>query len=264
MSSTIDEYIGLIPAAGNATRLKNFLSGSKEIYPINIRDEKGEKHSFPVCKSLLDSFHESGIDKAYIVLREGKEDIPEMLGKGEEYGVKINYLYSKPTIGPPYTLDRAYAHIENNYVALGFPDIMFKPHNAFKALMNKQQQSNADVVLALFPASTPQKMDMIIFDDWGKINAIDIKPLQTSLVYTWVLAVWNPTFSKFMHLCLQKLLDEYESKQRSECHVGTVFQIALNEGISFDYVLFDEGKVVDIGTPEDLSYITQQPHAWFI
>ncbi|MEJ2115591.1 MAG: dTDP-glucose pyrophosphorylase, partial [Gammaproteobacteria bacterium] len=121
----------------------------------------------------------------------------------------------------------------------------------------------ADVVLALFPTSTPQKMDMILFDDSGNIVAIDIKPMQTSLVYTWILAVWNPNFSKFMHLHLQKLYAEYESKQRSECHVGTIFQIALKEGVTFDYVLMDKGEVMDMGTPEGLSYINQQPHAWF-
>ncbi len=263
MSNVNDKYIGLIPAAGNATRLKKFLKGSKEIHPFSIRDKNGVERSFPVCKCLLDSFHEAGIDKAYIVLREGKEDIPEKLGKGEEYGVDIKYLYSKPTFGPPYTLDRAYPNIQNYFIALGFPDILFKPRNAFKALIDKQNISNADVVLALFPTSTPQKMDMIMFDDSAKINAIEIKPIQTSLIYTWVLAVWNPTFSKFMHLWLQKLLGEYEFKRRTECHVGTIFQIALNEGVTFDYVLFDKGKVMDMGTPEGLSYINQQPHLWF-
>ena len=263
MSNINDKYIGLIPAAGSATRLQKFLKGSKEIYPFSIRDKEGIERSFPVCKCLLDSFYESGIAKAYIVLREGKEDIPEKLGKGEEYGVDIKYLYTKPTLGPPFTLDRAFTYIQNNFVALGFPDILFKPRNTFKALIDKQNISNADVVLALFPTSTPQKMDMIIFNDSGKINAIDIKPVQTSLIYTWVLAVWNPTFSEFMHSCLPKLLAEYESKQRSECHVGTIFQIALKEGLAFDYVLMNKGKVMDMGTPEGLSYINRQPHAWF-
>ncbi|MGH1536835.1 MAG: nucleotidyltransferase family protein [Gammaproteobacteria bacterium] len=262
MSSLI-EYIGLIPAAGNATRLKNFLTGSKEVYPFTIRNNEGVEVHHPVCKCLLDSFSETGIGKVYIILREGKEDIPAKLGDGHEYGVDIHYLYSKPTIGPPFTLDQAYEHIKNNYVALGFPDILFKPRNAIKALIDKQHASNADVVLALFPAPNPQKMDMIKFDDSGKIKAIDIKPLQTSLVYTWVLAIWNPIFSKFMHECLQNLLNEYELKQRSECHVGTVFQIALNEGITFDYVIIDKGEVIDMGTPEDLLYINQQPHEWF-
>ncbi|MEJ2115994.1 MAG: dTDP-glucose pyrophosphorylase, partial [Gammaproteobacteria bacterium] len=99
MSTKNDKYIGLIPAAGNAARLQKYLQGSKEIYPFSFRGKKGVERSFPVCKCLLDSFHEAGIDKTYIVLKEGKEDIPEKLGKGEEYGVEINYLYTKPTFG---------------------------------------------------------------------------------------------------------------------------------------------------------------------
>ncbi len=263
MSGHLEQYIGLIPAAGNATRLQSFLTGSKEVYPFTFLDEKGLQVTNPVCKCLLDSFSETGVEKVFIVLREGKEDIPKTLGNGYEYGVDIQYIISAPTYGPPFTLDKAYEDIKNNYVALGFPDILFKPRKAFQALIEKQQASNADVVLALFPAPNPQKMDMIQFDDSGKINAIDIKPLRTSLVYTWALAVWNPAFSKFLHLCLQKLFHEYESKQLTECHVGTVFQIALNEGITFDHVLFDKGEVLDMGTPEDLLYINQQPHVWF-
>lgn len=263
MPNVSDQYIGLIPAAGNATRLQKLLIGSKEIYSFTIRDNDGVEHSYPVCKCLLDSYYESGIKDVCIILRKEKEDIIDMLGGGEKYGVNIRYIYTEPTFGPPYTLDQAYTQVKNKYVALGFPDILFKPRSTFKALIDKQQESNADVVLALFIAPNPHKMDMIEFDDLGKIIAIDIKPKQTSLIYTWILAVWNPTFSNFMHMSLQTLLTEFESKQHSECHVGTIFKMALEEGITFDHVVIEDGELMDIGTPEDFSKINQQPNIWF-
>jgi len=259
----MNTYVGLVPAAGNASRLKTLLSGSKEIYPITIQDRQGIEQSYPVCKCLLDSFKGSGVNEVCVILRENKKDITEVLGDGKGYGVEISYVYTEPTYGPAYTLDKAYSQVKNKHVALGFPDILFKPREAFKALINKQQVSSADVVLALFVAPNPNKMDMVVFDELDNIIGIDIKPEKTSLIYTWILAVWNPTFSEFMHLRLKKLLNEFKTNQRNECHVGTIFKMALKEGIIFDYVMFDDGELMDIGTPEDFSKIKQQTNLWF-
>ncbi len=261
MGHSKHRYIGLIPAAGHATRLQN-LSSSKEIYSLQITDKKARQFNFPVCKCLIDSFQNAGIDDIYMIIRQGKEDIIDKLGDGEQYGVKINYLYTEYPYGPPYSLDRAYSFIENKYVALGFPDILFKPNNVFKTLIDKQQRSNADVVLGLFRAPRPEKMDMIDIDHQGRIKSIEIKPSQTSLQWTWVIAVWNSKFSTFMHQCLYNLLNEFKTKQRNECHVGNIFQMALQKDISFDSVCFEDGDLIDIGTPEDLALVNQKYSSW--
>lgn len=250
------QYVGLIPAAGCATRLQN-LPFSKEIYPMHVRGEGGQIYEFPVCEGLIRSYSKADINNVYMIIREGKDDICQKLGNGGQYGLDIVYLYTKKTFGPPYTLDQAYSLIHDNYVALGFPDILFKPRHAFKQLIEKQQETNADVVLGLFHAPNPKKMDMVAFDQTGKIYSIDIKPQNTALIWTWILAVWNPDFSEFMHRSLKHLLSEFESGQRAEIHVGTVFQSALKIGMTFDFVFFDKGELIDIGTPEDLDRTSQ-------
>ena len=63
-----------------------------------------------------------------------------------------------------YTIDQAYPHVRNAYVALGFPDILFSPDNAFTQLINQLRSRNADVVLGLFPADKPEKTDMVEID----------------------------------------------------------------------------------------------------
>lgn len=255
------QYTGLIPAAGRATRLQN-LPCSKEIYPLHIRDKNGQDKNFPVCKCLIDSYRIAGINDIYMIIRDGKEDICHQLGNGSHYGVEIEYLYTQIPYGPPYTLDQAYSLIHTKFVAIGFPDILFKPRYAFKQLIEKQQQTNADVVLGLFPATNPQKMDMVAVDQMGKIQSIHIKPQNTSLLWTWILAVWNPGFSDFMHQSLEDMLNDFESGKRTECHVGTVFQLALRSGLKFDFVFFNEGEVIDIGTPDDLRRIEQTYTKW--
>ena len=255
------QYTGLIPAAGRATRLQN-LPCSKEIYPLHIRDKDGQDFNFPVCKCLIDSYRIAGVNKIYMIIRDGKEDIRHHLGNGSQYDVEIRYLFTQKSYGPPYTLDEAYPLIQNQYVVLGFPDILFKPRYAFKQLIEKQQQTNADVVLGLFPAPNPKKMDMVAIDQMGKIQSIHIKPQNTSLLWTWILAVWNPGFSAFMHQSLKDMLSDFESGKHTECHVGTVFQLALKSGVTFDFVNFNEGELIDIGTPDDLRRIEQTYTKW--
>ena len=250
------QYIGLIPAAGYATRLEN-LPCSKEIYPLFANGKNKQVKDYPVSKCLIDAYRKAGIKDIHMIIREGKEDICEKLGNGDAYGVKINYSYTHIPYGPAYTVDQAYTLYSDKYIALGFPDILFKPHNAYTRLIEKQQDTNADVVLGLFRVANPQKTDMVKFNEKGIIQSIDIKPKETNLLWAWALSVWNPAFSKFMHLCLDEMLSEFEIGTLKECHVGSVFQLALGAGFKFEYVLFENGEWLDIGTPEDLQQIQQ-------
>lgn len=59
------EVIGLLPAAGQATRIAP-LPGSKELYPIGFRSvEGGSLRPKVVCHYLLEKMRLAGIRKAY-------------------------------------------------------------------------------------------------------------------------------------------------------------------------------------------------------
>lgn len=108
-------------------------------------------------------------------------------------------LLMVPPFGVPFTLDQAYPFVQDAIVALGFPDIIFQPEDAYRKLFFKQAETNADIVLGLFPAHQPQKTDMVELDDDGRICALHIKPEQTQLRYTWQIAVWTPVFTSYVH-----------------------------------------------------------------
>ena len=182
---TYQEVVGLLPAAGKATRLAR-LPCSKELYPIGFHDLGNGLglHSKPVCIYLLEKMHLAGIRKAYIILRDGKWDIPGYLQDGRMLDMHIAYLMMHLPFGVPYTLDQAYPFLKNSLVALGFPDIIFKPDNAFIRLIARQNQSNADAVLGLFPANQPQKADMVdIGSRWPYSRNSNKTQPNTSLLY---------------------------------------------------------------------------------
>jgi glucose-1-phosphate thymidylyltransferase len=252
------EVIGLLPAAGQATRVAP-LPCSKELFPIGFSSAPDGRNIRPKVAAhyLLETMRRAGITKVYIVLRKGKWDIPGYFGDGSMLDINLAYLIMGSSLGPPYTLDQAYPFVENKLVAFGFPDIIFEIQDAFTRLLKRQSQTGADAVLALFPAHRSSEVDMIDLNRQGQVRSISIKPRHTNLFYTWSLAIWTPAFSLFMHRYLRFAKPKRMPKQL-EISVGQVFQAAIRSGLHFDSVAFDDDTWVDIGTPDDLVKATRR------
>jgi glucose-1-phosphate thymidylyltransferase len=193
----------------------------------------------------------AGIRRAYVIVRAGKWDIPGYLGDGSRFDMNIAYLLMGPPFGSPYTLDQAWPFVQQDRVALGFPDIIFEPIDAFAILLAHQTRTGADAVLGLFPAQNAHKCDMVETDARGCVRRIVIKSPPTGLRYTWMIAVWTPAFTRFMHEYLGAALSGQATASR-EPFVGDVIQAAIDTGLRVEAERFDAGRAFDIGTPEDL------------
>jgi len=248
------EVVGVVPMAGKASRISP-LPCSKELYPVGYRQLGGEKGVCPkvVSHYLLERMRYANIRKAFIILREGKWDIPGYFGDGAMLDMHLAYLMMNLPYGVPYTLDQAFPFVQDATIALGFPDMIFQPYDAYTKLITRLGESGADIVLGLFPADKPQKTDMVEFDSDGHIRAIHIKPASSQLTYSWEVAVWTPLFSRYLHDYVQAEMKKlYETDVANELFVGDVFQSAIRDNLSVDSVIFQNGNFVDIGTPEDL------------
>jgi glucose-1-phosphate thymidylyltransferase len=242
----------LIPAAGYATRL-GALPHSKEIQPIGAYSDPHGSGLRPkvVSHYLLEKMRHAGIDRAYVILRDGKWDIAAHFKDGAMVDMRLAYLWVTVPYGTPYTLDVAYPFVRDAIVALGFPDILFSPDDAYTRLIEHQATSGADVVLGLFPADHPQAADMVALDDQGRIGQILPKPKLTKLLHTWGIAIWVPAFTEFMHDYLASL--PIPSKGTRELFVGHVIQAAIGSGFRVEGIHVSETPFLDIGTPENLA-----------
>jgi glucose-1-phosphate thymidylyltransferase len=247
------QIIGLLPAGGQATRISP-LPLSKELYPIGFRAVGDESNFRPkvVCHYLLEKMRCCGIDRAYFILRPGKWDIPGYFGDGTMLSMSLGYLIMGLPFGVPFTLDQAYPFVRDAVVALGFPDILFQPEDAFVRILARLDASNADVVLGLFPTDKPQKAGMVDFDDTGKVRLIIEKPRQSDLHYMWGIAVWTPAFTQFLHEYLIPLKADSCFSQQPELPIGDIIQAAIIQGLRVEAEPFPDGSYLDIGTPEDL------------
>ncbi|HEY9805200.1 MAG TPA: sugar phosphate nucleotidyltransferase, partial [Candidatus Obscuribacterales bacterium] len=228
--------IGLLPAGGQATRIAP-LPLSKELYPIGFQSVASGQSVRPkvVSQYLLERLQQAGITQAYFILRPGKWDIPAYFGDGSALDMHLGYLIMGLPYGVPYTLDQAYPFVQNAIVALGFPDILFWPEAAFSQLLQHQAQTQADVVLGLFPTDQPQKAGMVNFDSSGRVHLIIEKPSQTDLKYMWAIAVWTPTFTHFLHdylisLEVAKTHTPEPVRPSQELAIGDVIQAGIATG----------------------------------
>ena len=239
--------VGVIPAAGHASRISP-LPCSKEILPVGFHENSSGETTVKVSvHDLLESFELVKAEQIFMIIRKGKWDIPQYLGERSHPDSTIAYIATGPTCGTHYTIDLAYHFIKNKIVLLGFPDILFEPKDAFVQLLAKQAKTDADVVLGLFKADSPQKADMVDFKSGGKVTDIVIKSKQTTLTYCWALACWTPRFTEYLHQYIAKKKDQKEDNQ-SEIFVGDVIRQAMCEGFNVNSVAFNDGSFVDIGT----------------
>ena len=250
--------VGLIPAAGQATRLAP-LPFSKELYPIGQMRIKGsdELRPKPVCIYLLEKMRAAGAKDVYIVLRKGKWDIPAYLGDGSSLDMNLAYLIMGLPFGVPYTLNQAYPFIQEAIVTFGFPDIIFQSAGAFSELLDRQETSQADVVLGLFPVDKPYKFHMVELSRDGSVHNIVLNPAVTHLEYTWIIAVWTRTFTQFMHQYLTDTIGKERKAEgvsrKMELQLSEVLQHAIERKLKVEGVIFSEDSCLDIGTHDDLT-----------
>jgi len=243
--------IGVVPMAGRATRLAQ-LPCSKELIPVELRrgaQNTGERPRV-VCEYLLEKMHEAGVTRAYVILREGKWDIPAYLGDGSMAGLHLAYLMMGLPHGTPYSVDQAYPFLQHVITAFGFPDMVLGPGDIFGRLLEYQRMNHADVVLGLFPSDRPEKVDMVEISRNGRVRRIVIKPQHTDLRTTWGVAVWAPVFTHFMHEFL--ISHQKIAKREPELFMGDVVRAGIKEGLSVYGVQVSGIPFIDIGTPDDL------------
>lgn len=260
-----DEIIALLPSAGQATRIAP-LPCSKEIFPIGLahQEHTGGMRPKVICHYLLEKMRKAGAKKGFIILRQGKWDIPSYCGDGAFVDMDLAYLLVRTPLGVPYSLDQAFPFVQYARIVFGFPDILFQPDDVFVHLLEKHKTTQADVVLALFPTRDHRQMDMVQVDENGRVMAIYLKPNRTDLSLAWVCAAWSSQFTQFLHKYLHGSstihnAEPYEDagmrigdSSLQELSVGHVLQAALKHGLHIQSEVFSNGSYIDIGTPQGL------------
>lgn len=248
--------VGLIPAAGRATRLGP-LTGSKELLPVPTGDPAAGSRA--AADYLVAQMAKAGCARAFFIVRSGKWDIAEHFGHGAVFGMPIGYLMMDAPYGPPFTIAQAFPFVGDAGIITGFPDILIEPDDAAARVVAHLRASSAQVVLATFPCGPGVGCDMA---EAGPDQVVTrIVPKENDPVWkpdsrTWLLAAWRPTFTAFFARTiagLARVAEAMPSGSKPEWPMGAVLVAALAQGVRIECVHFPDGRFLDIGTPERLA-----------
>lgn len=258
-----------MPAAGQGRRLGR-LPLSKELWPLGLREagaavpteggaaqtEGSAAGARVASHEMLDAYRAAGIERAYLVLRREKMDIPAYLGRDGGRGVALAYVVIEESASVPESLDAAWPFVQDAVVVLGFPDVLFTPRDAYARLLDRYRRTGADLVLGLFPTPLERRSstDMVRLGAEGRVTEIEVRPAVSQLEYNWLIAVWGPRFTTLLHEHVaagRQSAEPRSGPQPAEPHLGDVFQRALGS-LQVVGVSFAEGSFRDLGTPEEL------------
>lgn len=246
----MSDFVGVIPAAGTASRLPG-LKGSKEILDVMALDRAANSHRIarPACLHLADAMRLAGIEKCFIVLREGKWDIQDCLSARTDIGIHIAYLVVDETPGVPWTIDAAFPYIQQANIAFGFPDILTTSKDMYARLCSKLISSDADIVLAIFETDQASSVDVVSIAADGVINEIRPKPSGIQSAKSWIAAVWRPSFTQYLHAYVSTKGSDMPKMR--ETYLGDVIGSSLVD-LKVIALEFPSERFLDIGTPANL------------
>ena len=161
--------VGIIPAAGYATRLEP-LDMSKEVYPVGGR---------PVIEYLIERMWAAPCDELRVVTRPDKHDVIE---NARRNGARV--VEARPPSVARSLLEGMRGLSDDDLVLLGFPDSIWEPVDGYARVLELLREG-WEVALGLFRAADLRRYEPVVFDESGKVLRIEFKPERPSSNWIW-------------------------------------------------------------------------------
>lgn len=212
--------IGIVPAAGSATRLQP-LEGSKELIRV---------HGRPVIDFLLDRMKRAGCEEIRVVTRPEKEDVA-----AHAFGRGAHVVLGRPASVAESLLLGLQGVEPDRFVAIGFPDTIWEPDDGL-ALVMRALGPGIEAVLGLFSTPALQRSDVVVLDEEGFVQRVEVKPPQPPS-----RLIWGCMVARAAALAGLETVSEPGALLDRLAHAGVVKGVYLSD------------RWLDIGTREGLA-----------
>ena len=225
---------GIIPAAGNGTRIQP-LAFSKELLPVGSRfDEQGVMRPRAVSEYLIERMVLAGVSKLCFVISPGKSDIAQYYGGGLD-DLAMAYVIQDHADGLCDAVFRALPLIgPDEMVLVGLPDTIWFPADGLVAL------PEGCFSMLLFPVERPELFDAVETDAAGRIREIRVKLPAAGPGWIWGAF-------KLPGRVLHELHALWRRRDRCDEYLGTLINAWLAEGGTAWGIRSGE-SYVDVGT----------------
>ncbi len=242
----MERLIGVLPAAGAATRLRPFRY-PKELVPVCFTElEDGRVQPMVAAEYSLAAMRAAGVSRCLVVIADWKTEIVRYLGDGSDAGVELAYLHRAVPRGLADAIDACHSWVQDSHVCLALPDTIFQPFDALAVVCDALVDRRSDLVLGVFPTEHPEDLGPVRATDDGRVVEVLEKPEITDLRNTWGVAAWSPRFTA--------LLRRYAltGSGLEGLSIGTIFNGAIEHGLDVRAVPFPMGSYVDLGSMKNL------------
>jgi glucose-1-phosphate thymidylyltransferase len=238
--------VGLLPAAGRATRLRPYRS-PKELVPLILAGPDGAAMPVPVCHFALDALRRAAVDRAVLVISDDKLEVVRVLADGADYGVPLGYVVQPEPLGLTHVVACAAPWLAGADVLLALPDTVIFPDDALARVAERRRETDADLVLGVFPTEEPERLAPVELEAGGGVRAIHDKPAVAPARNTWGVIGWSPRFTAF---CV-----DWEARRPggAEGKLSHAMEAARQAGLDVRAVELVDGIFRDIGTPGGLA-----------
>jgi len=250
------EYVGVLPAAGIASRLSpsRYL---KELLPVAylVDDQTSTARPVPVISLSLRALAEAGVERCVVTISDRKPELMRYLGDGADFQLQLAYVQQSAPSGLAAAVSLATDWVRDCYSCMLLPDTIVHPYKAMGSLRQVMDREELDLVLGVFPTEVPEQLGPVRFDADGRVHEVLDKPAATDVRNTWAMAIWSPAFSALLNRSVRGVAG-------ANWALGEIFNLAVQEGMKVKAVWFPHGSFVDIGTVKGLSQMVEFSKTW--
>lgn len=240
----MSDYVGVIPAAGLASRLGP-LGYPKELLPITyVPGEGGHLRPLPVIEASFRQLREAGAARALVITSDRKPELMQYLAHGGGIGLDLAFLQQARPEGLAAAVALAAPWTRGANTCLLLPDTIVRPEHALKDARALFERAEADLVLCVLPTDKPRELGPVRFDSDMRVTEVQDKPAETDLNNSWSMAIWGPRFGELLDSAV---------RQNPGQTLGAVFQQAVDAEMTVRAAWFPGGAFYDVGTPKGLA-----------
>ena len=208
--------LGIVPAAGAASRLQP-LAFSKEMLPVGSTfDERGVERPKAVSEFLVERMIRAGADRICFVISPEKADIIPYYAR-HPAARRFCYVVQESPSGLCDALFRAEQVLrEHEDVLIGLPDTVWFPESGFALLPTDE------LAFLLFPVEDPARFDAVVTRG-AQVTQIQVKAAQPDT--NWVWGAFRMPSEVF-----RELRRIWQEPERGDEYVGTLVNAYLARG----------------------------------
>ncbi len=226
---------------GHGTRLRPLThTGPKQLLPIANK---------AMSQYAIEDFREAGITDIGIIIGDVyPEKVKEYYGDGENFGVKITYIYQDKPKGISHAIKLCKDFVANDKFIVYLGDNILR--KGLVEYKQKFESSNNDAMILLCSVDDPTRFGIAELDtSTNAIKKIIEKPKEPKSNLA-VIGVYFLTSKIF------DVIDRLKPSARGELEITEALQLLMDENniVSFDTVT---GWWKDTGTPEDILHANQ-------